>query len=443
MGIKVLAVIVTLGLLYFFIPTPMVSSISPDIGISNQIVSVTLTGDKFDKAATVKLAKTGEPEIIASDVTVISKTEIKCSFDLKGRTVGPWDVIVANKDRYSKKDKESLLRNGFTIEYSGPTVTEIEPNRNTASKTITAALTGSGFRTGASVMLGNKQMDIGATKVKVISEAKIECEFNLSGTNPGSYNVRVVNDDAKSAILPNGFLVMGEPTAPVLPPKKITVDSITPNKGFNNGFVLTDITGANFDEKVAVKLCGANQVEIPGLNIIETGSSKINCFFEITDRPVGKYDVVVTNPDGEKATLAGAFSVEIFVPAAPDLNRILIPIYFDVNKSTLRANQISRLQRDLKILKSNPKLFILLGGHADERGTREYNLDLSARRAQTLKKYLIQQDIKPDRFYIYAYGKAYPVQKGHSESSWWRNRRVDIMVWEAPPSKMQGVKNTK
>jgi outer membrane protein OmpA-like peptidoglycan-associated protein len=358
---KVLAVLVALGLLYFYIPAPMVSSISPDIGLNNQVVSVTLTGDKFDKAATVKLAKTGEPEIIASDVQMISKTEIKCSFNLKGGTVGPWDVVVANQDTYSKKDKESRLRNGFTIE------------------------------------------------------------------NP--------------ALLPNGFLVMGEPTAPLLPPKKLTVDSITPNKGFNNGFVLTDITGTNFDEKASVKLRGANQLEIPGLNIKESDSSKINCFFEIASQPVGRYDVVVTNPDGEKATLAGAFSIEVFVPAAPDLNQMLVPIYFDVNKSTLRANQISRLQRDLKILKSNPNLFILLGGHADERGTREYNLDLSARRAQTIKKYLIQQDIQPGRFYIYAYGKEFPVKNGHSESSWWHNRRVDIMVWEAPPHKMQGIKN--
>jgi len=91
-------------------------------------------------------------------------------------------------------------------------------------------------------------------------------------------------------------------------------------------------------------------------------------------------------------------------------------------------------------LEKNSKLFILLGGHADERGTREYNLDLSAKRGEAIKRYLLEKGISPEKFVIYSYGKDYPLKKGHDESSWWENRRVDVMVWEARPRKIQGIK---
>ena len=82
---------------------------------------------------------------------------------------------------------------------------------------------------------------------------------------------------------------------------------------------------------------------------------------------------------------------------------------------------------------------ILLGGHADERGTREYNLELSEKRAEAIKEFLLTKGIDSSKITIYAYGKDYPIKKGHDESSWWYNRRVDILVWESPPTKEQGL----
>jgi peptidoglycan-associated lipoprotein len=87
-------------------------------------------------------------------------------------------------------------------------------------------------------------------------------------------------------------------------------------------------------------------------------------------------------------------------------------------------------------------LYIFLGGHADNRGSKEYNLQLSAKRANNIKKILVDQGIDPKRINVYSYGKEF-AQKGTSESIQRLDRRVDIQLWEAPPTKMQGVKEVE
>ena len=74
-----------------------------------------------------------------------------------------------------------------------------------------------------------------------------------------------------------------------------------------------------------------------------------------------------------------------------------------------------------------------------KRGTGEYNLELSEKRAEAIKEFLLAKGIDLSKVAIYAYGKDYPIKKGHDESSWLYNRRVDILVWESPPTKEQGL----
>jgi outer membrane protein OmpA-like peptidoglycan-associated protein len=203
------------------------------------------------------------------------------------------------------------------------------------------------------------------------------------------------------------------------------------------------LSGANFEPEAAVKLVRPGPVELPGLNVKLGSSSQISCFFDIKDQPVGKYSIEVTNPDGQKAVLANAFTVEPMDVSAIKLNSSLKPIFFDLDKDTLKSGDIHRLDSNLKILKANPKLFILLGGHADERGSVAYNLDLSRRRAENIQKYLVGKGIDPGRITIYAYGKSHPLKKGHDESAWRYNRRVDLLVWEEPPTRDLGLKGIK
>lgn len=436
-----LIALAAIALFFLVTPTPDITSFTPVESLNTEVVNMTIDGDKFDQSAVVKLSRPGEADIYATEVKVESEKKISCKFDLKDKTSGKWDLVVANIDRLTKREKKDSISEGFSIENPAPTITKISPNQGLNSGVVQIDdLSGTNFRTGASVMLSNAKMEIGASQVEVISPQRIKCRFNLSNAEIGTYNIKVVNEDGKTGILPNAFEVQGPP--PVKKVLRPDITGITPNRGFNNGYVLTAISGANFDPEASVKLVG-HGVELPGLNVKSSSPSQIACFFDIKDQPIGVYNLEVTNPSGQKAVLERAFTVEIMNVSAIKLNSSLKPIYFDLDKDTLKPGQEDRLDSNLKTLLANTKLFILLGGHADERGSTSYNLDLSRRRAENIQKYLISKGVDPNRITIYAYGKEHPAKQGHNESAWRYNRRVDIMVWEEPPTRDLGLKGIK
>lgn len=434
-----LIALAAIALFFLVTPTPEITSFTPSQSLNTEIISMTVDGEKFDQSAIVKLSRPDEAEIEAFEIKVVSENRINCKFDLKDKKNGKWDLVVANIDRITKRQKRAVISQGFIIEYPAPVITGINPKSGPNSGIIEIDhLTGSHFRSGASVMLSNQRMEIGASEVELLSDQKIRCRFNLLNADIGTYHVKVVNDDGKTGILKNAFVVEGPPAVKITVRPEIT--GITPQRGFNNGYVLTTINGANFEPKANVTLIGPGPIELNGLNVKTKSSSEISCFFDIKDQPAGKYNLEVTNQSGQKAVLPKAFTVEIMDVSTIKLNDSLKPIFFDFDKDTLKPGQADRLDSNLKILAANPQLFILLGGHADERGSKQYNLDLSARRAENIKKYLVAKGIDPSRITIYAYGKEHPVKKGSNESFWRYNRRVDVMVWEEPPTREMGLK---
>ncbi len=91
---------------------PIVTSITPNHGQQGSVVHITnLAGSNFQSGATVKLVKTGETDINATNVVVVSASQITCDFNLSGATTGQWDVVVTNPDMQS-----GTLSNGFTVE---------------------------------------------------------------------------------------------------------------------------------------------------------------------------------------------------------------------------------------------------------------------------------------------------------------------------------------
>lgn len=418
-------------------PAPNLVSFEPAQGTNTQIIEVTITGSQFHKSVFVKLTKAGQPDIMATDLKILSPTQISCKLDLRGKLSGKWSLVVANIGTFTKKEKPAVSVDGFLIENPIPSITSVTPNQAIYNKTIETSISGSNFRPGAIIMLSNGTMDIGATNVNILSDTRISCQFNLNGAALGVYNLKVINDDGQTGMLPNSFTVVKPAPAPVPDP---IINSLSPDRGFNNGSILVNFDGANFAAGLKVKLSRPGQTDIPGLNVQPGSASHFSCFFDIAEQPVGKYDVIVTNPDGHSATLAGGFTVEVFTPAL-DPNKLLKPVYFDYNKWNLKSDQSPILVKDLAILKDNPNLYILLGGHADERGSREYNLELSSKRANTIKQYLVAQGIAPERITIYAYGKDYLAKTEHTETAQKYNRRVDILMWEAPPTKEQGIVN--
>jgi peptidoglycan-associated lipoprotein len=103
-------------------------------------------------------------------------------------------------------------------------------------------------------------------------------------------------------------------------------------------------------------------------------------------------------------------------------------VHFVVDQSTLTPEAQETLRRQAAWLRQYPGVSVQVEGHADERGTREYNIALSARRASATQQFLIQQGVEPSRLSTVAYGKERPVALCDAESCWNQNRRAVTVI---------------
>jgi len=98
-------------------------------------------------------------------------------------------------------------------------------------------------------------------------------------------------------------------------------------------------------------------------------------------------------------------------------------VFFDYDKYTIKARSRGTLERQAAWLNRNPNVTITIEGHCDERGTREYNLGLGQRRADSVKKYLVALGVSENRVATISYGKERPVAMGSNTDAWTQNRR--------------------
>ena len=103
-------------------------------------------------------------------------------------------------------------------------------------------------------------------------------------------------------------------------------------------------------------------------------------------------------------------------------------VHFLVDQSTLTPEAQDTLRRQAAWLKQYPQVTVQIEGHADERGTREYNIALSARRATATRQFMAAQGIDPSRMSTIAYGKERPVALCDAEQCWNQNRRAVTLV---------------
>lgn len=103
-------------------------------------------------------------------------------------------------------------------------------------------------------------------------------------------------------------------------------------------------------------------------------------------------------------------------------------IHFDYDASDVRADDIANLDRKAAILVANPGVRLRISGHADERGSDEYNLALGMRRAASAKRYLENKGVEGARIEVISYGEERPLAAGSDEASWANNRRDEFEV---------------
>jgi peptidoglycan-associated lipoprotein len=111
-------------------------------------------------------------------------------------------------------------------------------------------------------------------------------------------------------------------------------------------------------------------------------------------------------------------------PDSPFSSRV---IYFDFDSSQVRDEFRPVLEAHAKYLSAHPDARVILEGHTDERGSREYNLGLGERRGQAVRQVLQVLGVSPQQLQVVSYGKEKPAALGHNEEAWRLNRRVEIV----------------
>jgi peptidoglycan-associated lipoprotein len=129
------------------------------------------------------------------------------------------------------------------------------------------------------------------------------------------------------------------------------------------------------------------------------------------------------NPTGDNPSLANASaatpgSQQEFVVNVGDR------VFFESDSTELNQQAIGTLEKQAQWLRTYPQYSFLVEGHADERGTREYNIALGARRAQAVRDYLASRGVGPNRMRTLSYGKERPVAVCNDISCWSQNRRA-------------------
>lgn len=113
------------------------------------------------------------------------------------------------------------------------------------------------------------------------------------------------------------------------------------------------------------------------------------------------------------------------VPLDPDSGEPIATVfYFDFDRSELKPRARTLLAGHARYLRDNPRARLTIEGHCDERGTREYNLALGERRATAVRSYLQSLGVRASQLSTVSFGEERPVDPGHTESAWAKNRRA-------------------
>ena len=126
---------------------------------------------------------------------------------------------------------------------------------------------------------------------------------------------------------------------------------------------------------------------------------------------------VTTTGQMQGDVYTGTDTVEYLASGVPDR------VFFATNESILTTRSRDTLRKQATWLRENSEITVVLEGHADERGTREYNLALGERRANAAKDYLMTYGVSASRISVISYGKERPVDSGSNPLSWSKNRR--------------------
>lgn len=227
------------------------------------------------------------------------------------------------------------------------------------------------------------------------------------------------------AILAGGGCKKKPPAPPPPPPPavevRLQVTSVSPSTIEPNKAASLTVNGAAFEDGATVAVAsgaGSN----PGSEVRVNSSNSLS--FTSPPLAVGLYDIKVTNPSGESSTLRGGLTVKTANAACK-----AVTVRFDFDSSSVRSDARSTLDGHMSCFQQLGGQ-INIEGHADERGTVDYNLALGLRRANAVRDYLSRGGVSSSRISTTTRGEEDPVQRGSNEQAWSANRRAELRASE-------------
>ncbi|MGZ9197318.1 MAG: OmpA family protein, partial [Candidatus Deferrimicrobiaceae bacterium] len=159
---------------------------------------------------------------------------------------------------------------------------------------------------------------------------------------------------------------------------------------------------------------------------------------QVCPKETTPYMMTATGPGG---TVYETATVTVAAPAPPPLppppppvpvgtviDRLILHVNFDFDKSNIRKEDIQDLEKTVAFVKKYPDSKVSLEGHTDSRGSDKYNLKLSQRRADAVKKYLVDKGEKADRITAVGKGEAFPIADNKTDKGRFENRRVEVLI---------------
>lgn len=149
------------------------------------------------------------------------------------------------------------------------------------------------------------------------------------------------------------------------------------------------------------------------------------------DTPVVTRDTAIENRaarEAEEARRREAAAEEARRAAEAARTTLTEMVFFDYDQADIRSDMQDILNRKAAVLRSNPNVTLQIDGHADERGTVEYNLALSLRRANAVREYLTGFGVDVGRLEVRAFGEERPLDTGTTEDAYARNRRAEFQI---------------
>ena len=138
-----------------------------------------------------------------------------------------------------------------------------------------------------------------------------------------------------------------------------------------------------------------------------------------------------TTPNGDGTIATANFGdFANYIPDASILSAQTV--HFDLDSATVKSSEQSKIEAVADYMKKNPTHALKIEGHCDERGTEEYNRSLGERRALALREYLANLGCNPAHILTVSFGKDQPVDTGHDEAAWSKNRRGVFVVLTPP-----------